>query len=227
MQSETQPNKKKSVNQLILILGLGLISIVIGFLLSQQLFLSSNDHKMPKNLEATVLPDARPLVGFNLSDHDGGPFSPEQLKGHWSFLFFGFTNCPDVCPMALKVMQSVWKALPTKQGETGHPKLYFVSVDPDRDKLATLKQYVQYFQPEFNGVTGKLDELDKLTNQIGILYGYDEKEGDNDLEYIVNHSAQIILVDPRGRMRAVISPPHEPEIISSNFQTIRTFYGDK
>jgi len=66
----------------------------------------------------------------------------------------------------------------------------------------------------------------KLTNQIGILYGYDEKEDDNDKEYIVNHSAQLILVDPKGRMRAVISPPHEAKTIASNFQTIRTFYGD-
>ena len=226
MQSETQPQKKSSVSQYILIFSLGILSLVVGFWLSQQLLNDSNDHKMPQNLEATVLPDARELVGFALSDHDGGPFTPQQIKGHWSFLFFGFTNCPDVCPTALKVMQGVWKTLPTKQGETGHPKLFFVSVDPDRDKPATLKQYVQYFHPEFNAVTGNLDELDKLTNQIGILYGYDDKENKPD-DYTVNHSAQIILVDPRGRMRAVISPPHDPEMISSNFQTIRTFYGDE
>ena len=104
--------------------------------------------------------------------------------------------------------------------------MIFVSVDPDRDKPEILKQYVQYFHPEFNGVTGKINEIDKLTSQIGILYGYDEKEGGNDLEYTVNHSAQLILVDPKGRMRAVISPPHIPETIASNFQTIRLFYGD-
>ena len=86
---------------------------------------------------------------------------------------------------------------------------------------------MQYFNPEFNGVTGKLDELDKLTNQIGILYGYDEKDSDNDDDYIVNHSAQLILVDPKGRMRAVISPPHIAKTIAANFQTIRTFYGDE
>jgi len=191
------------------------------------MLINSNDTRVPKNLDASVLPDARPLLSFSLVDQNNKTFSPTQLKGQWSFLFFGFTNCPDVCPTTLKVMQSVWKTLPTKIGDAGHPKLYFVSVDPDRDKPEMLKQYVQYFNSEFNGITGKLDELDKLTNQIGILYGYDEKDGDNDQEYIVNHSAQLILVDPKGRMRAVISPPHIAKTIAANFQTIRTFYGDE
>ena len=219
--------KKKSFKNLILPISIGVISLVLGLWVSQQILMSNNDNRVPKNLDATVLPNARPLVGFSLYDHDKKTFSPAQLKGHWSFLFFGFTNCPDVCPTTLKVMQSVWKTLPTKTGEPGHPKLYFVSVDPDRDKAEILKQYVQYFNPEFNGVTGKLDELDKLTNQIGILYGYDEKDSDNDDDYIVNHSAQLILVDPKGRMRAVISPPHIAKTIAANFQTIRTFYGDE
>lgn len=224
MPSDT-PTKKSNKN-LILPIGIGILSLIIGLWASQQILITNNDNKIPKSLDATVLPNARPLVAFSLIDHDGKTFGPEQLKGHWSFLFFGFTNCPDVCPTALKVMQSVWKTLPTKVGDAGHPELYFVSVDPDRDKPETLKQYVQYFHPEFNGVTGKIDEIDKLTSQIGILYGYDEKEGGNDLEYIVNHSAQLILVDPKGRMRAVISPPHIPKTIASNFQTIRLFYGD-
>lgn len=216
-----------SAKRIILTISIGALSLVVGLWLSQQMLMNNNDTKIPKNLDATVLPNARPLVGFNMVDQNNQTFSPAQLKGQWSFLFFGFTNCPDVCPTTLKAMQAVWKTLPTKMGDLGHPKLVFVSVDPDRDKPETLKQYVQFFNPEFSAATGKLDELDKLTNQIGILYGYDEKENDKDQEYIVNHSAQLILVDPKGRMRAVISPPHISETIAANFQTIRTFYGDK
>ena len=216
-----------SAKKLVLPISIGAISLVVGLWLSQQMLLNNNDTRVPKNLDATVLPNARPLVGFKLIDQNKQAFTPAQLKGQWSFLFFGFTNCPDVCPTTLKVMQSIWKTLPTKMGEAGHPKLYFVSVDPDRDKPEILKQYVQYFNKEFNAVTGELDELDKLTNQIGILYGYDEKEDDKDQEYTVNHSAQLILVDPKGRMRAVISPPHIAKTIGANFQTIRTFYGDE
>lgn len=218
---------KNSVKNLILPITIGAISLIIGLWLSQQILMNDNDTRAPKNLDATVLPNARPLIGFQLLDQNNETFSPTQLKGQWSFLFFGFTNCPDVCPTTLKVMQAMWKTLPTKMGDTGHPKLYFISVDPDRDKLETLKQYVRFFNPEFNAATGKLDQIDNLTNQIGILYGYDEKEGKDDQEYIVNHSAQLILVDPKGRMRAVISPPHIAKTIAANFQTIRTFYGDK
>lgn len=227
MQSNIDSTTKSPIKKLMLPITIGIISLIAGLWLSQQMLLNNNDTKIPKNLDATVLPKARPLVKFSLTDHNKNIFSPEQLKGQWSFLFFGFTNCPDVCPTTLKVMQAMWKTLPTKLGDIGHPKLYFVSVDPQRDKPETLKHYVQYFNPEFQGVTGKLDEIDKLTNQIGILYGFDEKDGENDNEYIVNHSAQLILVDPKGRMRAVISPPHIAKTISANFQTIRTFYGDK
>lgn len=219
-------SEKRSVTKLILPISIGIASLLLGVWLSQQLLINSNDTKIPKNLDATVLPNARALGGFTLSDHDNQPFTSEQLKGQWSYLFFGFTNCPDVCPTTLKIMQSVWKTLPTKPGQEGHPKLFFVSVDPDRDKLETLKQYTEYFHPEFKGVTGKADEIDKLTRQIGILYGFDDKTDGADTEYVVNHSSQLILVDPKGRMRAVISPPHIATTIAANFQTIRTFYGN-
>ncbi len=227
MQSDEPATNKSPITNYILLISIGVLSVVAGLWLSQQMLVNDNDNRIPKNLDATVLPNPRLLTGFSLLDHNGKTFGPAQLKGQWSFLFFGYTNCPDVCPTTLKVMQSVWKTLPTKMGDLGHPKLYLVSVDPDRDKPEILKKYVQYFNPEFNGVTGKLDELDKLTNQIGILYGYDQKDDDNDLEYTVNHSAQLILVDPKGRMRAVISPPHVAKTIAANFQTIRTFYGDQ
>lgn len=210
------------------LLGLiAIISIVAGLWLSQKFMFSSNDTKIPQGLDATVLPKARILQDFSLTDKNGNAFSVANLKGQWNFLFFGFTHCPDVCPTTLAVMKNVWKQLPTQPGEKGHPNLVFVSVDPDRDKVDNLKQYIEFYHPDFNAVTGKLNQLDRLTNQIGILYGYDEKNGENDNDYIVNHSSQLIVVDPKGRMRAVISPPHIPNTIAANYQTMRVFYGDE
>lgn len=206
-----------------LIAVVALVGVLLGIWLSRH-YLA--DKPLPEGLEATVLPEARELKPFILRDHDNQPFNLERLKGHWNFLFFGFTNCPDVCPTTLKVMQDVWQKLPTRPGDKGHPKMFFVSVDPDRDSLDMLKQYVTYFDPSFIGVTGNLDEIDNLTGQLGVLYGYDEKKNTGANDYIVNHSAQLLLIDPQGQLRAVISPPHDSTTIARNYQVITHYYGD-
>lgn len=219
--SPTNTSKNK------LIMGLAIVlSLILGIWLSQYLNHYLNDERIPPDSDATVLPKARALQDFQLIDQDGKPFTLQQLKGQWSFLFFGFTRCPDVCPTTLHAMKQVWEHLPTKAGETGHPKLFFVSVDPDRDNLEMLKPFATFYHPEFIGVTGKIDQIDNLTRQLNILYGYDDKSDGSDSDYTVNHSAQVLLVDPQGRWRAVFSPPHEPTGIAKNFQQIREFYGD-
>ncbi len=209
----------------LLLLSIAVLTIVAGYRFSQWYQANSRDHGMPRGLEATVLDQARPLKPFRLVDHDGRPFTEQSLRGHWSFLFFGYVHCPDVCPIVLRVMQEAWQQIPHRADDPAPPQMIFVSVDPDRDTPAVLKQYVRYFNPDFIGVTGPLDEIDNLTGQLGILYGFDDQQADTG-DYLVNHSAQIILIDPRGRMRAVLSPPHEPAVIAANFQTIRNYYGE-
>ncbi|MGD8408013.1 MAG: SCO family protein [Thiohalophilus sp.] len=195
----------------------------LGIWLSQH-YLSGKS--LPRELEATVLEQPRELNPFTLHDASNQPFNLDRLKGHWSFLFFGYTNCPDVCPTTLNVMQGVWQKLPTRPGDAQQPKMYFVSVDPDRDDLKTLKKYVNFFDPSFIGVTGNLDEIDNLTGQLGVLYGYDENKGGGANNYTVNHSAQILLIDPEARLRAVFSPPHDSTTIARNYLLITHYYGD-
>lgn len=219
MQNKSKP---KYTNAILIIVAL--FSLGLGYWFSQQYPLQSRDGSIPKGLEATVLDKARPLSSFTLQDHNGQAFTDQTLKGHWSFMFFGYVHCPDVCPIALKVIQDAWKQIPHDPADTAAPQMVFVSVDPDRDTPELLKQYVRYFDPSFIGVTGKADEIDKLTGQLGILYGFEDKDAEGN--YNVNHSAQFVLIDPQGRLRAVISPPHDPATIASNFQTIRNYYGD-
>ncbi|MFO7604603.1 MAG: SCO family protein [Gammaproteobacteria bacterium] len=201
----------------LLLVVVALISISAGLWLSQS---TSSSKRLPPDLEATFLPKGKPLAEFHLSDHEQQPFDLARFHGKWSFLFFGYVNCPDVCPMGLQVMQSVWQQLPPPLREQS--QMVFVSVDPQRDTPALLKSYVEYFHPEFLGVTGELGQIDILTRSIGILYGYDDPEPGS-TEYAVNHSAQIILIDPDARMRAVFSSPHEAGKISSTFQKIAAF----
>lgn len=207
-----QPNKH--ILPLVIV---ALVSITAGLLLSQN---TSTGKRLPQDLEATFLPKGKPLHTFSLLDHNEQPFNLARFKGKWTFMFFGYTNCPDVCPLGMKIMQGVWKKLPAHLLKNS--QMVFVSVDPDRDKPHSLKSYVQYFHPGFIGITGKDDQIEILTRDIGILYGFeDPKPGSKD--YVVNHSAQIVLIDPDARLRAVFSPPHEVDKISATFQKIVSF----
>ncbi|VAX12425.1 Cytochrome oxidase biogenesis protein Sco1/SenC/PrrC, putative copper metallochaperone [hydrothermal vent metagenome] len=101
-------------------------------------------------------------------------------------------------------------------------QMIFVSVDPGRDQARQLQDYVYYFDPAFIGITGNLDEIDKLVNQAGILYGY-EDEDENTGNYVVNHSTQILLFDPQARLYAILSPPFESETIVHDLQSIQQY----
>jgi len=218
MNTDTENKAKSSLPLLIIVVAA--LSVAAGVVINQGYLSSSRDSQTPTRLEATVLPKPRPILGFELIDHHGKPFTAENLKGNWSFAFFGFTNCPDVCPTALKIMQGVWKKLPKDKTK---PNMLFFSVDPDRDPPEVLKQYVTYYHPDFMGITGKLDQIDIITNQLGILYGYNDKDNKSE-DYNVNHSAQVLLIDPQGRMRAVFSPPYDAGSISHALDVIRNFY---
>ena len=209
-------NKTSSKQTTILII-VALISVTLGIWVNQNL---PRERQLPQDLEATYLPQGKPLAPFQLIDHDNEPFDQARLQGKWSFMFFGYTHCPDVCPMTMKVMEQAWKQIPQAVGQEA--QMIFVSVDTDRDPPEKLKAYVQYFHKDFIGITGKTAQLDILTRSIGILYGFeDPAPGSN--EYIVNHSGQIVLIDPNANLRAVFSPPHDGNKIASTFAKIRDF----
>ena len=206
-------------------LALGLIFLTAGLvaaILVWQFVLRPASQRLPEQLQATVLPKGKPIVGLSLKDHNGQLFTEQRFKGKWSFLFFGYTHCPDVCPTTMLVMKAVWAKLPESARAAPEPQLYFVSVDPQRDTPELLKAYATFYNPDFIGITGNNNQLDVLANQVGALYGYEdgEKEG----EYTVNHSAQIILIDPNGNMRAVFSPPYQVDDIVKTFVSIREFF---
>jgi len=210
----SQPNK----NNLVLI-AVAIVSIVVGVLVSQKLI--KTPAKIPENLSATLLDKSKPLHNFELIDQNNKPFNLKSLKNHWSFLFFGYTHCPDICPLAMQVMRKVWQDPRLKTATASNLQMIFVSVDPDRDTPILLKSYVHYYNPAFIGITGKADEIDNLTGQLGILYGFDEPNENGD--YNVSHSGQIILIDPQGNMRAVFSSPLIPKIIVKDFIEIKKF----
>ncbi len=186
---------------------------------------------MPVTLEeGTLLPQPRPLADFALTDQDGRPFSLANLRGGWTFLAIGYTHCPDICPMTLATFDAIDRQIAQSGTQSGaqsgagrrveaRPRFLFVSVDPGRDTPERLAQYVRYFNPGFLGATGEEAQLRALTAQLGLLYVRVEGQ-DTAMGYLMDHSASILLVDPRGRLTAIFSAPHDAAGMASDFLTI-------
>lgn len=165
---------------------------------------------------ARILPTARAITDFALTDMHGEPFNRARLLGRWHVVFFGFTNCPDVCPLTLATLARALEQKPELKQALG---TVFISVDPQRDAQDTLKDYVTYFDPDFLGVTGEHLQLTALTRQLGTLYIVDpESAGGN--QYTVDHGASLIIMNPAGAMVGDIPPPHEADALARDLERI-------
>ena len=153
---------------------------------------------------------------FQLTDHNGQPRSLKDFQGKVVALFFGYTQCPDVCPTTLAELAEVKKAL----GADGS-KLQgvFVTVDPERDTPERFAQYVRHFHPDFLGATGSDDILKAVTRDLGALYAR-VNDPQSALGYTMDHSASIYLINPQGQLAAIFSAPHDPALIAQDFMAL-------
>lgn len=184
----------------IFIATVAIVAIFTGSWLSYQLV--SPD---PVPATATILPAPVDVAEFSLMDQHGNTFDRPALAGHWNLLFFGFTHCPDICPVTLQLLVSVRQSL-AADGQEPIPRIVLISVDPERDTPGIIGQYVGHFGQDIIGVTGDLDELRKLTNGLGIFFEKTQIENDN---YSVDHSAAVIVVNPESQFHALFGAPHE------------------
>ncbi len=175
----------------------------------------------PPEIGGYVLPQPKPLPPVSLVDEHGQAFAPADFAGHWSFLYFGYTYCPDVCPLTLIELASVKKRLAAESPGTA-AEYYLVSVDPARDTPERLQEYVTYFDPGFHGVTGSVTDLTLLADQTGSVFFV--PEGQKTDSYLVSHSSNIALLDPEGRLYAVFTAPHEPAQLAADFGRVLAYY---
>jgi protein SCO1 len=148
-----------------------------------------------------------PVQAFALADHNGQPFTAASLKGRWSLVLAGFTNCPDVCPFTLANLEQVIAELGLRMRPERLPRVIFLAADPDRDR-ANLRDYVVQFHPDFIGVTGELDQIERALKGIDSVAVRAPPDARGN--YQVTHSAAVAVVDPQGRLAAKISPPFDP-----------------
>ncbi|NLG75958.1 MAG: SCO family protein [Xanthomonadaceae bacterium] len=195
---------------------LAIVAVIAGMLLSRALLRPADDARAAALSTGTLLEPARPLPAFSLVDHEGKPYDRDRLANQWTFLFFGFTNCPDVCPMTLRMLSSVEQSLSDLPAEQ-RPHVILVSVDPKRDTPEQLASYVKYFSDSFAGITGEQAALDEFTRNLGVPVVITET---GDGGYTVDHSATIFLINPQAELRALFSPPHAPSAIAADYRRI-------
>lgn len=197
--------------------------LVITFLSGGLLFLfSEGDDSYPRLIPdqtMTVFVDPKPLKEFVLIDQNSDTFDLSNLKGKWSFLFFGFTHCPDICPSTLASLSKLREQITKGINGTKNVQFVFISVDPKRDTAITLKQYTNYFDPSIIGVTGTELELHNLTQQLDAKFEVESAQDKN--SYQVYHTSAVFLINPQGQYKALLTPPFHISTISRRFTILK------
>ena len=137
---------------------------------------------------------------FELTNHKNEPISQNDILGRPHAIFFGFTHCPDICPTELSNMARLLKQLDT---ESDNVQGLFVSVDPTRDTPERLSQYVPYFHPKLIGLTGSAADVKTVTSAYKVHSNVQKTEG-KDLQYLVDHSANLFIIDGNGKLAQIV-----------------------
>ena len=153
-----------------------------------------------------LLSQSRGLPPLQMADQHGQPVALDQLKGTWSLVFFGYTYCPDICPTTLAQLRQIKRQLP--QRTVDRLRIVLVSVDPARDTTAQLKQYLAYFDKDFLGVRGSIEDTRTLSNALSIPFVPADTRTPG---YTVDHSGNLAIIGPDGRQRGFVRAPFDTD----------------
>lgn len=202
---------------------------VILFILLSSIAMIWNITSRPPSLQQDLIGVLRSqpklIKSFNLMDHNGGAISEKIFKDKWSFVFFGYTSCPDICPTTLNVLNAVVDNLgTTEDSHLQRVQVIFISVDPERDTTAKLADYMNYFNKDFTGLSGDKKDIDDVVQQFGAGYMLEEETAPG--QYEVGHTSAIFLVAPSSELVAAFSQPHNPATIASQYHGIRKYISE-
>lgn len=196
-----------------------LFAILVSIILVVTAVMKRVAPEVPEELIGVLRPVPRVLQPFVFKDQTSELYTQENLEGKWTFLFFGYTYCPDICPITLTVLSSMIEQLKAKFEITQDVQVVLVSVDPQRDKPELLAKYLSHFDKDFVGITAGEDETLDLAKQFGATFF--REEGADSENYLVAHTGSIFLVNPEVEFIASFSPPHDNVTIATQFETIR------
>lgn len=209
--------QKNRIN-LTVILSLAFVALVTGFFVSQHL------HK-PRTIDVsqfhgTLLESPRGVNDFSLTGIDNQVFNNQSLKGQWTLIFFGFTQCGYLCPTTMAELAKMYRSLDEK-GVKPLPRVVMISIDPERDDLQKLAHYVTSFDPHFYGARGEEEAIKKMTREMGIAYAKVAIPTDSDAQnYDVQHNGAVMLFNPQGQLSAFFTTPHQALTLAKDYQLL-------
>ena len=208
------PKRKKLIG-----LGLAAVLLVSGVLLA----LANVDRRpIPEALRTVLVKKPVTLDAVTLIDHHGSAITTDWFTGHWTFVFFGFTHCHDICPATLAQMAAIDKHIVKDYPAAPEVRYLFIGVDPQRDSQEQLKNFVSGFGSNFFGATGDLSRIGALERQFSVFHR--TKSANSSGDYQVNHSAEMFVVDPAGRIFARFVPPVDPSVAARQFALLADVY---
>ena len=166
-----------------------------------------------------LLNTPRNIGEFELIDHHGNPFDKERLQNKWTLVFFGFTHCPDICPTTMAFLNEFIGQLEGTEAED--TEVVMVSVDPARDTVEQLATYVPYFNPEFTGVTGEFLDIHRFATALNTPF---RKVPGQDENYQVDHSSNLVLINPRGDYHGFFKAPQDMAKMKVTYRSARVLW---
>jgi protein SCO1 len=196
-----------------------IVAFALGLLLAR-LFVGPREVPVPVTESATILPQPRALPPLDLVDQDGRPLPRDFLRDHWTLVFFGFAQCPDVCPTTLTTLAQMRKQLADLPAGR-QPRVLLVSVDPERDTPAVLKPYVTFFDPSFQAATGTLAATTQAAAAFSVPFAKVPLPGGG---YTMDHGAGLFVVSPEGALAAYSSPRLDAAVLARDYRKVVQYF---
>ena len=218
MNEQVTAKQSRGIKITILVIAVFMTVVVAGFVHRIQQPRVMTDTEMKIN-GLYILDTPRNVGEIQLIDHHGQAFTRERLQGKWTLVFFGFTYCPDICPTTLAFLNEFVGQL--EGTEVEDTAVVMVSVDPARDSVEQLATYVPYFNADFTGVTGEFLDIHRFATALNTPF---RKVPGQDENYQVDHSANVVLINPRGDYHGFFKAPLDLAKMKVTYRSARILW---
>ncbi|WP_218572995.1 SCO family protein [Pseudomonas sp. gcc21] len=188
---------------------LAVIALIVGALVYKTTREPALDRDVLSRSGIFLFDAPRSLPDVELTSAAGEPWTGDDLAGQWDLLFFGYTYCPDICPTTMAELREIENSLPQDQAD--QLQITMISVDPNRDTPERMREYLEYFSEDFNGASGDPEQLASLARALSIAYIEPDTSEEN---YLVDHSGQVVMVNPEGQYVGFLRAPLRPAELS-------------